>query len=199
MSSTTVMAYRVERAPGGYQIHVDSNGNITTVDWAGTGMGVSISFGMPDHSSYYAGDKEGARGLRLVTFEVSAGFWNGIKFLKKFGTSNDQTRGKQWLEAHGWRNSFTTPSGSDGASLSSFTKKTALTFGDPQWGPVLLAGVVRGTARVEYLNENENLPWVAAADAASTTADVLFTGSVEQARQVGGLVIANPQHESAWE
>lgn len=198
MSINTAMAYRVERAPGGYQIHVAPNGNITTFDWSGSGMGVSISFGMPDHSSYYADDKKGSRGLRLVTFEVKEGFWNALKYLKKFGSTNDQARGKQWLEAHGWSSSFPTPTGSDGASLNAITKKTALTF-DPRWEPVLLAGVVQGSARVEYLNEDEDLPWVAAEDAASTTADVLFTGTMAAAREVGGLVIANPQHESAWD
>ncbi|MEV5752384.1 hypothetical protein AB0L00_31595 [Actinoallomurus sp. NPDC052308] len=142
-----VMAYRVERA-GAYKIRVDANGKITTFDGTNDKYGIDISFGTADHSTYYAGEHTSDQGLRVVTFEMEEGFWNAIKYLKKFGKDSEKNAGKVWLEQ---RKIKKEPSGSDGANLSSFVKKTALHF-DREWLPHLLKSV-SGKASIEYVNE----------------------------------------------
>lgn len=148
-----VAAYRVERAFS-YKIRVNENTRrIVTFNGTNDGFGIDISFGMPNHSEHFASDHQGTRGLRLVTFQMSEDFWCAMKHLKKFGKAYDQNRGKSWLLNKG---NLKEPKGSDGASLDSFTKKTALHF-EPAWLPVLLQSV-EGVAKVEYLNDNEAFP-----------------------------------------
>lgn len=142
-----VMAYRVERA-GGYKIRMNASGKITTFDGTNDRNGVHISFGTADHSTYYADEHKSEQGVRVVTFEMNDSFWNAIKYLKKFGKENEKKAGKSWVEQ---RNVHSVPTGSDGANLSTFVKKTALHF-EPEWLPHLLASV-NGKAAVEYLDE----------------------------------------------
>lgn len=152
-----VKAYRVERAPGGYQLKITGK-NITDWNWSGSGMGISISFGDSAHSEYYSQEHSSEKWMRVVEFEMSDGFWNGLKYLKKFGKEKDQEAGKNWLEQNGWKKSLAVPSGSDGAHLDSLTKKTALTFSE-DWKTVLAKGFVKESVSIAY-PENESFPAV---------------------------------------
>ncbi|WP_067467811.1 hypothetical protein [Actinomadura macra] len=144
-----VMAYRVERA-GSYKIRVDKTGKITSFNATDDEGGVSISFVLSDHSDYFAEEHKGERGVRVVRFAMKDDFYGAIRYLKKMGKESDWKAGKQWLENKN-RKKLSAPSGSDGSSLTSFTKKTALTF-DAEWLPHLLAAV-DGRATVDYKNE----------------------------------------------
>lgn len=147
-----VMAYRVERAKG-YKIIVDRTTNLIT-GFKNDGFGIDISFDDVTHSEYFAQEHADAKGLRIVTFQMNENFWNAIKHLKKFGNQKDQGKGKTWLSGNAPPN-LPTPTGSDGASLSSRTKKTALHF-QVGWLPVLKK-CVTGRATIEY-DPTESFP-----------------------------------------
>ncbi|MEV0622840.1 hypothetical protein AB0I81_56650 [Nonomuraea sp. NPDC050404] len=146
-----VMAYRVERSLS-YKIRVNSDGKITTFNAIDDG-GVSISFGESTHSEYYADEHKSERGLRIIKFEMTDNLWSAIKLLKKIGKEADHKKGEAWLARI--KTKLPPPSGSDGAKLDSFTKKTALTF-SKAWLPYLLREVV-GKATIEYPDEETEL------------------------------------------
>src|SRR5262245_15410459 len=151
-----VNAYRVERA-GSYKIRVDEGTKrITTFQGVKDNFGIDISFSTSTHSDYYTDAHKKEKGVRTVAFRMSDKFWNGLKYLKKFGTSSEQKAGKTWVEQVG-AHKLKEPQASDGASLDKSTKKTALHF-ETGWLPILLTQVVGG-ATVTYLDEKtEDFP-----------------------------------------
>ena len=120
-----VMAYRVERASvkgGGYRTEIEKN----TIKSLGAEATISISFGSDAHSDHFLGEHATEK-ARLVTWEMDDKFWNMLKYKKGFGKQADKEAGHKLVDA--WApKAKSSPSGSDGASLDTLTKKTAPHF-----------------------------------------------------------------------
>jgi hypothetical protein len=143
------MAYRVESPP--YKIELDETARkITGFKGSTTDPTISISFVMPEHSDYFCGERLGKAGLRTVTFEITDDCWAAIQW--KAGSIGKGEVTTAWVKRV---DKLKAPSWSDGASLSTFAKKTALTFSDG-WLDALLPGVKKdGTARADYPEDDE--------------------------------------------
>jgi hypothetical protein len=139
-----VKAYRVEYPT--YKIVVSGDKIESFEGNAGDGMGINISFVMPDHSQHFAAERKGAqlKGLRIVEFEFKDDFWDGIQWKSKGAPKKEQVAEK-WVKK---MQNLPAPTWSDGASLTKFIKQTALGFKDA-WLPVLKLGV-KGGATVTY-------------------------------------------------
>jgi hypothetical protein len=163
-----VMAYRVEReskAGGGYRVQIKDRKIVSL----GEEKNISISFGTEAHSEHFLAE-HGSEKPRLVKWEMNDVFWNMIKYKKGFGKKAGKKKGQQALESlSASKRPSTTPGGSDGASLDSFTKKTALTFYD-DWYGVILSNQVPGTAREEFPTSEEEEPVTSAAATTTTPA-----------------------------
>lgn len=146
-----VMAYRVERASvkgGGYRTEIDKK----SIKSLGAEATISISFGSDAHSDHFLGEHATEK-ARLVTWEMDDKFWDMLKYKKGFGKQADKEAGRKLVEA--WApKAKSSPSGSDGASLDTLTKKTALTFAD-DWYPVILSHQVKGTAHEQFFEKEE--------------------------------------------
>lgn len=135
------LAFRVEYPP--YKIQLNSTnskivgfkGNLTDEDQT-----ISISFVMETHSDYFAGERTDVDGIRVVKFEISEDCWNAIQW-KATGKKKDRVKAN-WIALV---EKLREPSWSDGASLDTFTKKTALTFRGEGWLDVLVKGIVKST------------------------------------------------------
>lgn len=145
-----VMAYRVEYPS--YKIQYDEQSKkVTGFLGNDDGYGINISFVLPDHSTYFASERNESqlKGLRLVTFELDDDLWAAIEW-KASGKGKKKDLKQKWAEMV---DSLKSPSWSDGSNLTKFIKQTALAF-DDHWLPVLKKGI-KGTASVEYLEDSE--------------------------------------------
>jgi hypothetical protein len=133
------LAFRVEYPPYKIQLNTTSTkivgfkGNMTDRDET-----ISISFVMETHSDYFAGERTDVDGIRVVKFEISDDCWAAIQW-KATGKKKDSVK-DAWVSRV---EKLREPSWSDGSSLDTFTKKTALTFRGEGWLDALLVGVVK--------------------------------------------------------
>ena len=177
------MAYRVEYPPYKIQLN-DTNHVVGFRGGAPTDKTISISFIKPDHSEYFSQERTDVIGLRVVEFEITEDCWNAIMWKEGGSNVGKKDVKPNWVERVG---KLKSPSWSDGASLDTFTKKTALTFsGD--WLDVLVQGVVKSrAAKVEYPGDDESgigpndSVWVYHDDAPKEG----FEGTTEEARIQG--------------
>ena len=143
-----IMAYRVEY-PESYKIHLNERGKIIGMG-SDDDFGISISFGLPDHSEHFVQERgvDQQEGLRVVSWEFNDDCYAALAAkASKAGSGNLAGRAKT---LYGEIKNLPGPSWSDGANLNTYTKKTALSFNDKRWFPFLLAGSKNAIATVEF-------------------------------------------------
>lgn len=143
-----VKAYRVE-----YPIYKIVLGGKTIESFMGNasdGMGINISFVLPDHSQHFAAERNQSqlKNMRIVEFEMKDDFYEGLMWKSKGQPKKDKIK-ENWVKK---MEKLPDPTWSDGANLTKFIKQTALGFKDRDgdgWLPLLKQGVT-GVASATY-------------------------------------------------
>ena len=148
------MAFRLERGQDSYKIIVEGN-KITDIK-AEDRFGINISFDQETHLDMFLQAHKKEPNVRLVTFEVCDEFIYYVKSLKGSATKDEKKSGAQWYANLSWNKKLSspkklsTPSSSDGVGLPKGVKALSLHF-DEEWFRVLMAAIVKGSARVQQI------------------------------------------------
>jgi len=150
-----VKAYRVEYSHN--RKVIDSDGTVT-----GLTAPIDISFVLPDHSEYFASERnqEQLKGLRVVEWSMNDDWWAAVQKMHNIG--KDKLSGKADNFYKTMKGKLATPTWSDGASLTKFIKQTALHF-QKDWGTSLNSAIMPGSGSVRdlefeyYKNQKENM------------------------------------------